>query len=195
MATLHLRAKVIIGAGLGLLALTVPASVHAFMCPPSDQLGFGVGPAPDYQNDCGGILFCSYPAVSGENPNDFFCTYNLATGALIADNDAGLCQPSAPAGTSPGCPSGGTPTMTGTATQTATATATGTATTTATPTRTLVPTGGACSSPEECASGVCRDGRCVRAPAGAPALTPWGLLAAVVLLAGSGLWALRRRAS
>ena len=35
------------------------------------------------------------PAFAGENPNDFFCTYNAATGALVTDNDAGFCPSSA----------------------------------------------------------------------------------------------------
>jgi len=37
-------------------------------------------------------FFCSYPAVAGEDPNDFFCTYSPTTGALVQDNDAGLCE-------------------------------------------------------------------------------------------------------
>jgi hypothetical protein len=38
-----------------------------------------------------GVYFASFPAVPGENPNDFFCTYNAPSGFLITDNDAGLC--------------------------------------------------------------------------------------------------------
>ena len=42
-------------------------------------------------------LFASYPAVPGENPNDFYCKYSVSTStsldqsALSVDNDAGLC--------------------------------------------------------------------------------------------------------
>ena len=49
-------------------------------------------------------IFASYPAVSGENPNDFFCNYSASTTTsgdhltLTLDNDAGLC----PAGTTSG---------------------------------------------------------------------------------------------
>ena len=68
--------------------------------PPEDEAGFLVGPAPDYQLvespptlaeigtdalgnitswDIEGTLFASYPAAAGENPNDFFCTWSIAT--------------------------------------------------------------------------------------------------------------------
>jgi hypothetical protein len=49
MASLHLRAKVIIGGGLGLLVLILPGSVRAqtCACPPQDGLGFPLGPAPE----------------------------------------------------------------------------------------------------------------------------------------------------
>jgi hypothetical protein len=40
-------------------------------------------------------MFCSYPAVPGENPNDFFCTYDFNTGTLVTDNDAGFCPANA----------------------------------------------------------------------------------------------------
>jgi hypothetical protein len=61
------------------------------VCPPQDQLGFSLGDS----NTSTDPIFCSYPAVPGENPNDFFCTYSRTTGALVTDNDAGLCQPNA----------------------------------------------------------------------------------------------------
>jgi hypothetical protein len=45
-------------------------------------------------------LFASYPAVSGEDPNDFYATYTISSttagdqGTLITDQDAGLAPPS-----------------------------------------------------------------------------------------------------
>lgn len=86
--------------------------------PPEDEGGFPVGPAPDYQLvespptlaeigtdalgnitswDIEGTLFASYPAFSGEDPNDFFCTWSIATkttgdtATFATDNDAGFC--------------------------------------------------------------------------------------------------------
>jgi len=98
----------------------------------------------------------------------------------------------------------------------ATPTATPTVTTTATPTvtGTPVPQGGACAIPAQCAtgfcaSGVCCDtactapleqcnlpghgGTCAGTAAPSPALTPWGLVAAALVLAGIAAVALRRR--
>ena len=88
------------------------------MSPTQDNLGFTLGsPASQYSlielasgfnlvvtTDAsgtltaltmGGVYFASFPAVPGENPNDFFCTYNAPTGSLITDNDAGLCPATA----------------------------------------------------------------------------------------------------
>lgn len=85
---------------------------------------------------------------------------------------------------------------------------------TSTPTGTPVPQGGACATPSQCGTGFCVDnvccnsactdpltkcnlpgqvGTCASAAAEAPTLTPWGLIAGLVLLAGSGVWAIRRR--
>jgi hypothetical protein len=50
-------------------------------------LGFVLG----QHSDTAGVLFCSYPAVPDEDPNDFSCTYNDANGALIKDNNQDLC--------------------------------------------------------------------------------------------------------
>jgi hypothetical protein len=58
-----------------------------FVCPPQDNGGFPL----EQHSDSAGVLFCSYPVFSGENPNDFYCRYNDTTGALVEDNDAGLC--------------------------------------------------------------------------------------------------------
>ena len=69
-----------------LSALLALAAVHAapqgsqpsnvptctFSCPPQDQLGFNLG----VHSDDGTNLFCSYPALDGEDPNDFFCRYS-----------------------------------------------------------------------------------------------------------------------
>jgi hypothetical protein len=43
-----------------------------YQCPPQDNLGFQLA----QHSDAGGTLFCSYPAVAGEDPNDFFCRYS-----------------------------------------------------------------------------------------------------------------------
>src|SRR5215472_8192846 len=93
-------------------------------------------------------------------------------------------------------------------------TVTPTSTPTATPTNTPVPQGGACSTPSQCGTGFCANGvccnsactdplmrcnlagqvgTCARAAASAPTLTPWGLFAASMLLAGIAGLALRRR--
>jgi fibronectin-binding autotransporter adhesin len=54
--------------------------------------------------DITGLYFVSFPAVPGENPNDFFGTYNLTlttagdSATLITDNDAGFAPTSASSG-------------------------------------------------------------------------------------------------
>jgi hypothetical protein len=73
-------------------------------CPATDDLGFALG-NNDTTTD---PIFCSYPAVPGENPNDFYCTYGASTGVLVTDNDAGLCPATAVGGT----PGKGTPSIT-----------------------------------------------------------------------------------
>jgi hypothetical protein len=70
---------------------TMPGAPGCFVCPPEDQLGFALG-----QDDTSADpIFCSYPAVEGEDPFDFYCTYSLTTGVIVEDHDAGLCQPNA----------------------------------------------------------------------------------------------------
>lgn len=43
-----------------------------YSCPAADSAGFALGDT----NLASDPIFCSYPAISGENPNDFFCTYS-----------------------------------------------------------------------------------------------------------------------
>ncbi len=92
---------------------TLSGSGSGFTCPPADQAGFSVG-VTDYTVD---PIFCSYPAVANENPNDFYCTYSSTTGALVTDNDAGFCAATA-VGTasSPGTATSGGYTTTATGT-------------------------------------------------------------------------------
>jgi hypothetical protein len=76
----------------GLLSQAVPqgqpsGTPCSFTCPPVDQLNFAVG----QKNEASDPIFCSYPVVDGEDPNDFFCKYSKTTGALVEDHDAGLC--------------------------------------------------------------------------------------------------------
>jgi hypothetical protein len=81
------------------LALVVraqqPSSNVCYQCPSEDEAGFALGES-DLTSD---PIFCSYPAFPGENPNDFYCTYNPSNGDLVTDNDAGFCPPTAVAGT------------------------------------------------------------------------------------------------
>ncbi|KJA13093.1 hypothetical protein HYPSUDRAFT_81168 [Hypholoma sublateritium FD-334 SS-4] len=58
-----------------------------YTCPTADSAGFSLA-TPNYATE---PIFCSYPAVAGENPNDFYCTYSSTTGQLVTDNDAGFC--------------------------------------------------------------------------------------------------------
>ncbi|KAG8889968.1 hypothetical protein FRB98_001703 [Tulasnella sp. 332] len=67
------------------------APLSCVFCPPADELGFTLG---DHSNN-NGVLFCSYPAAPGENPNDFYCEYDSSTGTQRRDNDAGVCPPAA----------------------------------------------------------------------------------------------------
>ena len=107
-----------------------------------------------------------------------------------------------------------TPTVTATVTQTATNTATATVTATPTNTPTPLPNGSICTAAGQCASGNCANGVCCNTActgplmrcnlagqvgtcasdaAGAPTLTPWGIIAASLMLAGIAGMALRRR--
>jgi hypothetical protein len=75
--------------GSGIADKATVSGPPTFTCPPQDEAGFPLGPGSTNPT------FCSYPAFSGENPNDFFCTYSATTGALTQDNDAGFCPPTA----------------------------------------------------------------------------------------------------
>src|SRR5262249_18001083 len=67
-------------------------------CPPQDELGFALGTS----NTSTDPIFCSYPAISGENPTDFYCEYSASTGTIVIDHDAGLCPTNAvPVGPKP----------------------------------------------------------------------------------------------
>jgi hypothetical protein len=126
------------------------------------------------------------------------------------DVTAGCCTSVCPA--TPTATPTSTPSDTSTATPTLTPTATPTVTPTDTPTP--QPNGASCTTPGQCASTFCADGvccdsactdplmrcnlpgqagTCASTAAEAPTLTPWGLLAAALLLAGVAAFALRRR--
>jgi hypothetical protein len=55
-----------------LRAYAQSSTVNCYACPPEDQLGFALGEKDENADP----IFCSYPAVPGEDPLDFFCTYN-----------------------------------------------------------------------------------------------------------------------
>src|SRR5262245_196379 len=99
---------------LALLVLILPGSVRAqsCSCPLEELAGFPLG-----DPHAGPPLFCSYPASAGENPNDFFCTYDANTGTLIQDHDAGFCP-----ATAVDCPISTTTSTTETTTTTTTST-------------------------------------------------------------------------
>jgi hypothetical protein len=65
------------------------------ICPATDLASFTLGES-DYTVD---PIFCSYPAFAGENPDDFYCTYDASSGALVTDNDSSFCPATAPEGT------------------------------------------------------------------------------------------------
>lgn len=141
-----------------------------------------------------------------ENSTELDCA--LGNGTVIADAVCedlaaatsglfvpGVCRPFTPTATATAT---STPTATATATATATPTATSTPTATATATATLVPDGGSCVAPDECASGLCVAGVCAAlAPAAAPAASGEALavaLTVLLLIGGAALW-LRRSGS
>ena len=70
-----------------------------------------------------------------------------------------------------------------------------TATPSSTPSNMLVPDGGACASPAECASHQCIDGICQPLPNPVPVTSTKGLVLAVAILAGLAALTLRRRAA
>ena len=159
---------------------------------------------------CSGSLMNPQDSVDGNGNH----TCVGICGSTIAGTTGGIPQAlCTPTGT-PTLTATVTATMTATATVTSTATATPTSTATATPTNTPVPQGGSCATPSQCgtgfcANGVCCDttctgplercnlpgqvGTCASAAAPSPALTPWGLIAASLVLASIAGLALRRR--
>lgn len=88
----------VVAFGFAGAAYSAPTS---YSCPPTDNAGFAVGPGSDTTSN---PIFCSYPAFSGENPDDFYCTYDYNTGALVTDSDAGFCPANAVASTSAATP-------------------------------------------------------------------------------------------
>ncbi|KAG8871420.1 hypothetical protein FRB98_000779 [Tulasnella sp. 332] len=62
-----------------------------FTCPSQDTLSYPLG----NHSDDDGVLFCSYPSIVNQDPNDFFCTYNDSTGALVQEHDNGFCPSTA----------------------------------------------------------------------------------------------------
>jgi hypothetical protein len=45
-----------------------------YWCPAQDNLGFQLGPPGTKETETD--FQCSYPAVEGENPDDFYCLYS-----------------------------------------------------------------------------------------------------------------------
>jgi MYXO-CTERM domain-containing protein len=149
---------------------------------------------------CESAADCSGGVVVGNcAPGNNVC-FQTATGS-------GFCDGTCTNGTA-------TPSETPTDTATPTSTPTGTPTSSPTNTPTPQPNGSTCTNAGQCASGNCVDtvccntactdpptrcnlagqvGTCASAAAEAPALTPWGLIAGLVLLAGTAAWAIRRR--
>ncbi len=99
------------------ISSTITADTFVPSTPTEDEGGFPLGsPASSYSyielpsldvivstNSSGqltaltmsGVYFASFPAFSGENPTDFYCTYNAPGGSLITDNDVGFCPATA----------------------------------------------------------------------------------------------------
>jgi len=154
----------------------------------------------EFEDCCNSGKLCGKGTVCCTNATDTCCDVGGSSQCCAAGTSCtadGSCVPNTP-----------------TATPTVTPTLTPTSTPTATPTNTPVPQGGACSTPSQCGTGFCANGvccnsactdplmrcnlagqvgTCARAAASAPTLTPWGLFAASMLLAGIAGLALRRR--
>ncbi len=64
---------------------------YDYDCSNSNALGVPLGTSDLSINP----IFCSYPVVAGENPDDYYCTYSDVNGALVEDHDAGNCPPGA----------------------------------------------------------------------------------------------------
>ena len=55
-------------------------TADCYRCPPEDQLGFAVAEKDETSDP----IFCSYPAVEGEDPYDFYCTYSKVCSSTVA---------------------------------------------------------------------------------------------------------------
>lgn len=166
----------------GKIAVRASTTVITVGCPVSGQgvvdfVGYGTGtdcfegtgPTATLSNTTAALRAGMGCTDSDDNANDF------STGAPNPRNTSSTLNP-----------------CVATATPTDTPSQTPTITPTATPTNMLIPVGGACSTGSECVTTVCVDGVCVTAPAAAPALTPWGLLVVMILLAALGASSLRQ---
>lgn len=198
--------------GLLLVLLLVPVWAQALCCqcggtcPQSGQCST-TGTASDA---CSGL--CAHPDCTVASLTAGVCAYGGDAMFMNCTAIDGVPPPTATATAT------ATATTTATSTTTATATATGSATATgmftSTPTASPVPQGGACTDASQCGTGHCADGvccdtvcdqplhqcnlpgragMCASTAAGAPAMSPWGLLAAAGVLAGIAGLALQRR--
>lgn len=90
MASLHLRAKLVVLGGLGILCFIFPGSARAGgvspICPNEDLAGRRLE-----DQSFGATIFCVYET----SPNHFYCIYDATNGDLSTDNDAGFCPATA----------------------------------------------------------------------------------------------------
>jgi hypothetical protein len=183
--------------------------------------GVAVASSPSAMNTCGGTLTASANATSislsgGTLAASGSCAFSVDVTATSAGTKVNTTGNVTSTNTGPG------DTATASllvepppyATATATVTQTPTQTASATPTNTGIPQGGACTSPSQCATGFCADGACcdsacsspleqcnvagqigtcTSTAAPAPALAPWNLaIAALMLVALAGIALYRR---
>lgn len=194
--------------GLLLALLLVPAWAQASCCqcggtcPQTGQCST-TGTASDA---CSGL--CAHPDCTVVSLTVGVCEYGGDEAFMNCTAIDGVPPPTASATATV------TATATATATPTATASATATGAVTNTPTASPVPQGGVCTDASQCGTGHCADGvccntvcdqplqqcnlpgragTCASTAAGAPAMTPWGLLVAAGMLAGIAGLALQRR--
>jgi hypothetical protein len=106
IAVAAVQTSVVVGATVSAEATVFPV----YDCPSQDQGNYPVGPDSGYQQD--GTLFCSYPAVAGQDPLTYYCDYGGVAGGLTTDHDGDECPPSAPLDASSGSTPTGTVTFT-----------------------------------------------------------------------------------